>query len=501
MNEGNPESVDQAAAERRPWLVSGVTGFMGGHLATYLLDQDIPVRALARSPEKLIGQRWTERWPHCEIVRGDVLDPESLEGKFDGVRVAYYLVHAMLAGKNYLQLEIDGARNFAEAAAAADIERIVYIGGLVPEGADTQHILARKAIGDTLREGRVPVTEIRAGIIVGPGSAAFEVMRDAVYHQPFLVTPPYVDRVSPPLALENVCKYAMELAVMPEGAGEIFDAAGPEEMSYAEQMGIIAEVGGIKPRKIFRIPFLSENMAALFLPLVSSVPSSIAGALIEGMRQNFTADATRIQELVPQRLLNFREATEAVFEEERNQPVYTRWVDGALIFRGMNHKSAYYGKQATGNYWTKASPAAVWQVMSRVGGTNRYFYLNILWTIREWLDWLLRGRGRTRFRRDPDVLELGDQIDSWEVIAMEPGERFTLRFGMKAPGDGVLEFAAEPDGEGTRVHVTATWHPAGIWGLMYWYAMFLPHLVLFNGLTRSIGERAEALEREQGGVD
>jgi len=463
-------------------------------MTTYLLDQGIPVRAMARTPEKLDGRRWPERWPHCEIVKGDVLDPETLAGSFDGVRVGFYLVHAMCASKNYLQLEIDGARNFAEAAAAAGIDRVVYIGGLVPEDADSQHIMARKAIGETLREGNVPVTEIRAAIIVGPGSAAFEVMRDCVFHLPFLVTPPYVDRLSPPIALDNICKYARELAVLPEAAGEILDAAGPDELTYGDQMRIIAEVGGVRPRRIVRIPFLTEKMAAVFLPVVSSVPSSISGALIEGMRQNFSADDARIRELVPQQLLNYREATEAVFEEERNQGVYTRWVDGGLIFRGLNHKSAYYGKQANGDYWTSASPDSVWKIMTRIGGENRYFYLNILWTIREWIDWLFGGHGRTRFRRDPEMLELGDAIDSWQVIAVEPGERFTLRFGMKAPGDGVLELAAVPEAGGTRIHATATWHPAGMWGLLYWYAMFPPHLVLFSGLTRKIGIEAEQLE-------
>ncbi len=497
MTDAHSNHQDSASSDDRPWLVSGVTGYMGGHLAVHLLDQGVPVRAMARSPEKLVGRRWTERWNHCEIVQGDVLKPESLEGVFDGVRVAFYLIHAMCAGKDYLQLEIDGARNFADAAAAAGVERVFYIGGLVPDGADTQHIKAREAIGDTLREGKVPVTEIRAGIIVGPGSAAFEVMRDTVYHQPFIVSPPYVDRISPPIALQNMCKYATELAVLPEAAGEIFDAAGPDHITYAEQMRVIAEVGGVKPRKIFRIPFLTERMAAFFLPVVSAVPASITGALIEGMRQNFTADDTRIRELVPQKLLNYREATEAVFEAERNQPVYTRWVDGGFIFRGMNHKSAYYGKQATGNYWSPASPESVWKVLCRIGGKNRYWYMNFLWFIREWLDVLVGGSGRSHYRRDPDVLELGDRVDTWEVIAMEPGERFTLRFGMKAPGDGVLELEAVPEGEGTRVIATATWHPAGVWGLLYWYALFLPHLVLFNGLTRRIGEAAETLEREQ----
>lgn len=497
MSEHSSAVAQAQRDDSKPWLVSGVTGYMGGHLATYLLDQGIPVRAMARTPSKLEGVRWPERWPHCEIVEGDVLAPETLEGKFDGVRVAFYLIHAMCASKDYLQLEIDGARNFADAAAAGGVERVFYIGGLVPEGAETQHILAREAIGDTLREGRVPVTEIRAGIIVGPGSAAFEVMRDTIFHLPFLVSPPYVDRVSPPIALENMCKYAMELAVMPEAAGEIFDAAGPEEITYADMMRITAEVGGIKPRKILRVPFLTEKMAAVFLPLVSAVPSSIAGALIEGMRQNFTADDARIRELVPQRLIDYREATEAVYEDERDQPVYTRWVDGSFLFRGRDHHNAYYGKQATGNFWTRASPSAVWRIMTRIGGENRYFYLNFLWTIREWIDWLFGGPGRTRLRRDPEVIELGDAIDSWEVVAMEPGERFTLRFGMKAPGAGVLEFAAVPDGEGTRIHATATWHPAGIWGLLYWHAMYLPHLVLFKGLTRKIGEQAEALEKQE----
>jgi len=489
-------TAERSPGDSRPWLVSGATGFMGGHMTTYLLDQGIPLRAMARTPEKLDGRRWPERWPHCEIVQGDVLEPETLVGNFDGVRVAFYLVDAMRDSKGYLQREIDGARNFAEAAAAAEIDRVVYIGCLVPEASDAQHIMARKAIGDTLREGKVPVTEIRSAIIVGPGSAAFEVMRDCVFHLPFLVSPPSVDRLSPPIALENICKYAMELAVLSEAAGEILDAGGPDELTYADQMRIIAEVGGIKPRKILRIPFLTAKMAAVFLPLVSAVPSSIYGALIEGMRQDLGADDARIRKLVPQRLLGYHEATQAVFEKERNQGVYTRWVEGGLIFRGLNHTSAYYGKQATGDYWTRASPDSVWKILTRIGGDNRYFYMNILWTIREWIDWLFGGHGRTRFRRDPETFELGDAIDSWKVIAMEPGERFTLSFGMKAPGDGVLELAAVPEAGGTRIHATATWHPAGIWGLLYWYAMFLPHLVLFNGLTRKIGVQAEELEAE-----
>ncbi len=494
--------VARSAYGSRPWLVSGATGFIGRHMTTYLLDQGIPVRAMARTPEKLDGRRWPERWPHCEVVQGDLFERENLVGNFDGVSVAFYLVDPMCAGEHSLQREIDGARNFAEAAAAAEIDRVVYLGVLVPDDSDSQHIMARKAIGDTLREGNVPVTEIRAASIVGPGSAAFEVMRDCVFHLPFLISPPCVDRLSPPIALENICKYAMELAVLSQAAGEILDAGGPNELSYADQMRIIAEVGGIKPRKIFRIPFLTAKMAAVFLPLVSAVPSSITGILIEGMRQNLGADDARIRELVPQRLLSYHEATEAVFKEERNQGVYTRWVEGGFVFRGLNHTSAYYGKQATGSYWTNASAESAWKVSTRIGGDNRYFYMNTLWTIREWIDWLFGGHGRTRFRRDPERFELGDAIDSWKVIAMEPGERFTLKFGMKAPGDGVLELAAVPEAGGTRIHATATWHPAGIWGLLYWYAMFLPHLVLFNGLTRKIGMQAEELEaemREQSG--
>lgn len=492
---------DTTTAERppgnsRPWLVSGPTGFMGRHLTTYLLGQGISIRAMARTPEKLDGRRWPERWPHCEVVQGDLLDPETLVGNFDSVRVAFYLVDVACPGKNYLQREIDGARNFAEAAAAAGIDRVVYINGLPPPAPDSKHTMVRKAIGNTLRKGKVPVTEIRAAIIIGPGSAPFEVMRDCVFHLPFLISPPCVDRLSQPIALENICKYAMELAVLSEAAGEILDAAGPDELTYADQMRIIAEVGGIKPRKIFRIPFLTEKISAVFLPLVSSVPSDISNALIEDMRQNPSADDARIRKLVPQRLLSYRQATEAVFEAERNQGVYTRWVDGGLAFRGMNHTSAYYGKRATGNYWTNASADSVWRTMTRIGGDNRYFYLNILWTIREWIDWLVGGHGRFHFRRDPETFELGDAIDSWKVIAMEPGERFTLSFGMKAPGDGVLELAAVSEAGGIRIHATATWHPAGIWGLLYWYAMFLPHLVLFNGLTRKIGIQAEKLEAE-----
>jgi hypothetical protein len=230
---------------------------------------------------------------------------------------------------------------------------------------------------------------------------------------------------------------------------------------------------------------------------VTAVPTNIARALIGGLKHDFSADTAALRKLVPQRLLGFRESVYAAFEAERNGRVAARWVEGAFRMRQHRIDYAYYAKRASGSAIARADAASVWRVVTAIGGDNRYYYLNSLWTAREALDWLVGGRGLQRGRRDPHDLRVGDKIDSWEVIGMEPEHRLTLAFGMRAPGAGVLEFVVEPiDSHGgaprTRVTATAYWHPAGFLGLAYWFSLEPAHRVIFDGLTREITRRAEA---------
>ena len=445
------------------------------------------MRAVARQSRVLESRGWRG----VELVEADALSPDTLAAALEGCGVAFYLVHSMAAGGNFGRLDRQAALNFAHAAARAGAQRIVYLGGLVPEGADSEHLMSRQESGDMLRSTHVPVAEIRAGIIVGAGSAAYEVMRDLVYHLPLMVAPKWVRSKSSPIALQNLLHYLLAVATEPAAAGRIFDAGGPELLTYEEMMLAFGEVVGRRPR-IIRVPVLSPRLSSYWLGLVTSVPSSIARALIGGLKHDIPAHDAELRALVPQKLMTFREAVQAALESERQHQVAGRWTEGAFPHRAYRHDHSFYAKRASGAAETPATRAAVWSVVTALGGDNRYYTLNFLWWLRELMDWLVGGPGFTHGRRDPVDLRVGDAIDYWTVLALEPERRLTLHFGMKAPGSGILEFELEPlAGGGTRLTETAYWHPRGVWGLLYWYAMIPAHLFLFRMMTRAMAARAE----------
>jgi uncharacterized protein YbjT (DUF2867 family) len=475
-------------------LVFGASGYIGSHLVPRLLAEGIAVRASSRNRASLQARGWDA----AELVEADALAAETLDAALSGIESAYYLVHSMGAGKDFGRLDLEAAANFAAAAERAGVSRIIYLGGLVPEDADSEHIVSRRDTGDRLRRGSVPVTELRAGIIVGPGSAAFEVMRDLVYHLPIMVTPRWVRAKSPPIALENLLTYLVRIVAVPAAAGRIFDTAGPETLSYAQMMRILAEEGGKRPPLIIPVPVLSPKLSSYWLRLITSVPTNIARALIEGLKHDFTADDAELRQLVPQRLLGFREAVAAVFAAERSsEPVVARWIEGAFAVRKQRIDYAYYAKRASASQVTDASPAAVWSVLREIGGERGWFYLNGLWQLRETLDWLAGGPGRRHGRRHPTELRVGDRVDSWKVLGVDPERRLSLAFGMRAPGAGMMEFDLAPSGNGgTKLSMTAYWHPAGVWGLLYWYAFAPAHGVVFSGTVKEICRLAEARQRQ-----
>jgi hypothetical protein len=260
-------------------------------------------------------------------------------------------------------------------------------------------------------------------------------------------------------------------------------------------MRILAVMAGKRPPTIIPVPVLTPALSARWLWLVTAVPTSVARALIGGLKHDFTADDAEARRLVPQHLLTFAESVKAVFDAEDRHEVQASWTEGAFPMRGHRREHAFYAKRANGTAETPASPDAVWQVVKRIGGKNRYYGADLLWWLRETADWMLGGRGRHRGRRDPDELRIGDHVDSWTVVGLEPGRRLTMMMGMGKMGSGVLELSLEPkDGGGTRVTATAYWQPAGPSGFLYWWALFPAHLFIFDNMTRNICKLAE--ERE-----
>ena len=475
-------------------LVFGASGYVGSNLVPRLRERGIVVRAAARNAEVLAARGWHD----VELVEADALEPSSLARALAGVETAYYLVHSMAAGRHFAALDLTAAENFAAAAATAGVQRIIYLGGLVPDEASGAHITSRRDTGEVLRQGNVTVIEIRAGIIIGAGSAAFEVMRDLVLNLPLMVTPRWVRAKSPPIALDNLLHYLIEVPLLAESqldeiANATLDAAGPQQVSYEQMMRWVAEVAGQRPPRIIPVPVLTPRLSSYWLGLTTAVPAPVARALIGGLRHDFTADDAVLKRLVPQRLLSVREAIAEAFAAERGHAVAAGWNEGAFARRGFRHDTAFHAKKASGSAVAAASPEDLWRHVTRIGGRNRYYFMNILWSLRELIDWCLGGPGFTRGRRDPDDLRLGDTIDYWTVIAIRPAEHLALHFGLKAPGSGILEFDLEPAAEGmTRIVITAYWHPRGVWGLAYWYLMVPAHLFLFRGWTRAIARRAEA---------
>ena len=475
-------------------LVFGANGFVGSNLVPYLLRAGLFVRAAARSRDALE----TKRWDGVEQVQADALQPETLDTALADIDVAYYLVHSMAAGDGFGRLDIDAAGHFADAAGRAGVRRIVYLGGLVPEDAKSQHLTSRRETGARLRAGSVPVTEIRAGIIVGPGSAAYEVIRDLVNALPVMVTPKWVQSKSSPIALENLLYYLLRVPYIESTSGEILDAAGADYISYEVMLRQFGEAVDKRP-VIVPVPILTPSLSSRWLNLVTAVPTPVARALIGGLMHDIPANDSRLRLLVPQNLLSYREAVREALKAERHPAVATRWTEGLLMFRDSRQDHSFYAKRAGASTVTTASPHALWAIISRIGGETGYYYMDLLWNIREVMDWIVGGPGMEKRRDHPTELRLGDRIDYWKILALEPERRLTLHFGMRAPGTGVLEFAILPRSDGrTTLTITAYWHPHGVWGLSYWYALVPAHLFIFRGMAEAIARRAETAELHAG---
>lgn len=471
-------------------LVFGATGYIGSHLVPALVAAGYTVRVAARRLDVLQARGWAG----VEPVQADALEPDSLDAALSGCEVAYYLVHSMASGRGFAELDRRAAEHFRAAAERAGVERIIYLGGLQPPAGESAHLASRRETGERLRAGAVPVTEIRAGVVVGAGSAAFEVIRDLVYHLPIMVTPRWVRSLTQPIALDDLIAYLVRLPAVPETAGRTFDACGPETLRYEEMIGQFAEVVGKRPI-IVRLPIVTPRLSSYWLDLVTAVPANVARPLIDGLKHDLVGDDRALRALIPIPLHTYREAVSAALRAERSEPMPARWTEGALAFRGQRSDIAFYAKTARVERQVQASVDAVWRVVASLGGGTGWLYRTWLWRLRGLVDRLAGGPGMRRGRRHPSEVRAGDAIDFWRVAGVDEGRRLTLVAEMRMPGSAVLEFEVTPrDDGGSTLVTTARYHPAGAPGLLYWYGLAPIHARIFDGLTEAIAHRAEAQE-------
>lgn len=480
-------------------LILGASGFVGSHLVPELIAEGHLVRVASRDlpPLESFG------WPGVELLPLDFDRPETLDRACGDIDTIYYLLQGRASDESIEDVEQSMARSVCEAADRAGVKRIIYLSVLQEGGGEplrsSQYLRARYRTSKILASGAASLTELRAAIVIGPGSVAFELMRDVVMHLPVVFAPPVIENRAQPIALDNVLEYLLAVLKLPEAEGRRFDISGPAMLSYREQMEQMATVMG-KSIEIKVSPRISRKIARAGLSLASSVPRDSANALLSGMGFDFRAKPEALRALVPQKLLMFDEAVQSSLLREQASAGATRWRQGSLRYRNYDPRNGYFAKTARGSATTNASPAEVWSLVERIGGERGYYFGDWLWRLRGWMDFCAGGRGNIRRRDDAVHLRPRGRVDSWRIITVQEGRMVELGLRMKAPGAGILQIEVIPEGSGSRLEIISYWHPSGFWGMLYWRALAPVLGYLLPGMARSICARAEQQRSESGVV-
>lgn len=482
---------------RRMILVTGATGYIGGRLIPCLLGKGYRVRCLVRDPDRLRGHTWEKQ---VEIVRGDALRYETLVPALQGIDTAYYLIHSLGAGREtFAQRDRQAAEHFGRAAREAGVRRIIYLGGLAPKSDRfSEHLKSRLETGASLRRGGVPVTEFRAGVIVGSGSLSFELIRYLTERLPVLITPKWVRTPTQPIAVRDVLRYLTQALEVPQSTGRTIEIGGEDVLTYGDMFRIYARVRGLR-RLLLDVPVLTPRLSSLWVGLVTPVNSKIARPLVAGLDNEVVVRDDTARQLFDVPLLSYEAAVRLALARFAQDEVDTTW-SGAFSSSAGAAEVVEELEEAEGliqerrQIRVQASPETVFRVIKSLGGDTGWLYADVLWKIRGLLDLLLGGIGLRKSRRSYRHLREGDTLDFWRVEAIEEGRLLRLRAEMKVPGRAWLQFELAPlRDRDTLLTQTAFFEPKGLVGFLYWYLFYLPHRFIFPGMLRALGRRAEAV--------
>jgi uncharacterized protein YbjT (DUF2867 family) len=477
-------------------LVTGATGYVGGRLVPRLLDDGHVVRCLVRSPGKLDQVSWRDR---VEVIKGSVAGP--LDVAMTDVDVAVYLVHGIGEGSDWVAKETRDAEHFRTAAETAGVGRIIYLGGMGRDDSSlSEHLASRHAVGRTLAAGPIPVTELRAAVIIGSGSASFEMLRYLVEVLPVMITPKWVATRTQPIAISDVLAYLVRAIEVSTPLSGVFEIGGPDVVSYAEMMAIYAEEAGLKRRRLIPVPVLTPRLSSHWVGLVTPVPASLARPLVDSLVNEVVVRDDRTLKALGPPVCTLREAIRLALGSTRSGEVPTAFTTADLQpFRPYETDPTWAGgtelvdeRVAT----TSATPEALFTALSSLGGSKGWHSGEWLWRVRGYLDLIWGGPGLRRGRRHPSDLMVGDFVDFWRVDELDPPRFLRLHAEMLLPGDAWLEWSVEPTTTGSRLVQRARFKPRGLWGRAYWFSVLPFHGFVFPGLVKGVIRDAEG--RRQG---
>ena len=482
-------------------LVTGATGYVGGRLVPRLLEAGHAVKVVVRTPAKIAGVPWLEQ---VSVVQGSLDDGEVLRAALDDVDVLYYLVHSMAAGAGFETKEKAMAETAAKAAADAGVGRIVYLGGLHPEGARlSTHMRSREAVGKVFLSSPVDAVVLQAGVVIGSGSASFEMIRHLAETLPFMPAPSWVRNRIEAIAVRDVLHYLVAAASLEGSINRTFDIGCRQVLSYAGMMKEYAAEAGLPHRVVLALPVPAPKLAGMWVALTTPIPLSMSMPLVQSLQHDAVASEHDIDGYIPVPaggLTSYRQAVALALGKERDAQVETTWASAGADADPLPSDPEWAGHRVYLDERSFSSPADakhVWTIIEGIGGRNGWYSLPLAWRVRGWLDKLQGGAGLLRGRRHPHLLAEGEVVDWWRVERIERGRLLRLRAEMRAPGRAWLELSVEPEGTGSRYRQRAIFFPKGLSGRLYWLAVLPFHSVIFPAMSHNITAAAQKLEEAE----
>lgn len=486
---------DQRTQTRaRTVLVIGATGYVGTRLVPLLIAAGYRVRAAGRSLEKLKSRVWSGH-EQVELQELDLKDVESAKKAVRGCSAVYYLMHSMNPqNTDFAEADRIAAENMVTVGEAEGIEQLIYLGGLGESDTNlSKHLRSRAEVASILQTAKFPVTILRAAMIIGSGSASFEILRYLVDRLPVMVTPRWVSTLSQPIAIRNVLTYLANSLFLPDVYNQSFDIGGPEVITYRQLMETYAREAGLPVPAIVPVPVFTPRLSSYWINFVTPVPAYIARPLAEGLRNPAVCTESRIRDIIPQELLTSTQAIRIAIDRIQHHKVESHWTDAGKLppVEWFNSNDPDW---AGGTVYQdvrvaeiKGTPADAWKAVARIGGTTGWYYANWLWKLRGYLDSLWGGVGLRRGRRHPDELRTGDALDFWRVKSVETERRLLLIAEMRLPGQAALEFQIKSKGDGkTEILQIARFLPSGLLGLLYWFGVSPLHEFIFTGMLNGV---------------